>query len=79
LYRWHATTSEADEKYVEELMGSILHGQSTDKVSRTLGESVDVFMQCGLQLGPRDFIDAAGKFLAKEPDITRWTFGEWVA
>ncbi|KAI0306151.1 linoleate diol synthase [Multifurca ochricompacta] len=33
LYRWHATTSEADEKWVEQLMGHIFPSQSVEDVS----------------------------------------------
>ncbi|KAH9007629.1 linoleate diol synthase, partial [Lactarius hengduanensis] len=32
LYRWHATTSEADEKWVERLMGGIFPGQQLDQL-----------------------------------------------
>jgi hypothetical protein len=41
LYRWHATTSEADEKWVEQLMGHIFPDKSVDSVSRALGVSMD--------------------------------------
>jgi hypothetical protein len=60
-------------------MGHIFPHQSIDTVSRTLGESIDVFTQCGLQLTIQDFKDAVVKVQAEEPDITHWTFGEWVA
>jgi hypothetical protein len=76
LYRWHATTSQADEKWVEQLMGHIFPHKSIDTVSRTLDESIDVFTQCDLQLTIQDFKDAVVKVQAEEPDITHWTFGK---
>ncbi|KAI9435341.1 linoleate diol synthase [Lactarius indigo] len=33
LYRWHATTSEADEKWVERLMGNVFKGKDLDKLT----------------------------------------------
>lgn len=33
LYRWHATTSEADEKWVEQLMGHVFPGQSIESLT----------------------------------------------
>ncbi|KAI9509771.1 linoleate diol synthase [Russula earlei] len=33
LYRWHATTSEADAKWVEDLLGHIFPGQSVDDLT----------------------------------------------
>ncbi|KAF8473705.1 linoleate diol synthase [Russula ochroleuca] len=33
LYRWHATTSEADEKWVEQLMGHVFPNQSIDSLT----------------------------------------------
>ncbi|KAH9056259.1 linoleate diol synthase [Lactarius vividus] len=33
LYRWHATTSEADEKWVERLMGNVFKGRDLDKLT----------------------------------------------
>jgi hypothetical protein len=32
-----------------------------------------------LQLTIKDFKEAVPMIKAKEPDITHWTFGEWVA
>ncbi|KAH8986848.1 linoleate diol synthase [Lactarius akahatsu] len=32
LYRWHATTSEADEKWVEQSMGNVFKGKQIDKL-----------------------------------------------
>jgi hypothetical protein len=60
-------------------MGHVFPGQSIDSVSRTLGELIDVFTQCCLQLTMQDFKDAVLKVQAEEPDITHWTFGKWVA
>ncbi len=60
-------------------MGHIFPGQSIETVSRTFGVSKDIFTQCGLQLTTDDFKDAVLKVQAQEPDITHWTFGEWVA
>ena len=50
-----------------------------DKVGRTPGVSINVLTQCGLQLDAKDFKKAFLKIQAEEPDITHWTFGEWVA
>ncbi|KAH9940835.1 heme peroxidase [Epithele typhae] len=55
LYRWHATTSEHDALWVEE-MGKHLFG---DKA-----------------LTIQDFKDMAQQVVAREPDISHWTFGE---
>ena len=41
LYRWHATTSEADEKWVEKLMGHIFPGKEIESVSRAPGLSMN--------------------------------------
>ncbi|KAK0202651.1 linoleate diol synthase [Desarmillaria ectypa] len=35
LYRWHATTSAKDEKWVEKLMGNMFEGKSFDEVTTT--------------------------------------------
>ncbi|KAI0260103.1 linoleate diol synthase [Gloeopeniophorella convolvens] len=33
LYRWHATTSEADEKWVEQLMGGVFPGKTVEQLT----------------------------------------------
>ncbi len=60
-------------------MGHVFPDQDIDCVSRTIGVSVDIFIQCGLQLTVDDFKGAVLKIQAQEPDITHWTFGKWVA
>ncbi|KAI0059711.1 linoleate diol synthase [Artomyces pyxidatus] len=57
LYRWHATTSQEDEKWTETLMSSIFGDKPVEELT------ID------------DFMSAAKKIQADEPDVTHWTFG----
>ncbi|CDO73323.1 hypothetical protein BN946_scf185008.g86 [Trametes cinnabarina] len=58
LYRWHATTSEADEQWVQKLSEQLFPGRTV--------ESVTI----------EDFKQVAKTMMAKEPDVTHWTFGD---
>ncbi|KAH9056263.1 linoleate diol synthase [Lactarius vividus] len=57
LYRWHATTSKADEKWVEHLMADAFPGKQLE------------------QLTTDNFKAAIKGLQAKEPNVSRWTFG----
>jgi linoleate 10R-lipoxygenase len=45
LYRWHATTSEADEKWVEQIFGQIFQGKSPESITPTDFKMAAVKMQ----------------------------------
>ncbi|KAI9449938.1 linoleate diol synthase [Lactarius psammicola] len=62
LYRWHATTSVADEKWVEKLMGRVFKDKLKEK-------PMD-------ELTTDDFKEVVKELQKKEPDVSHWTFGD---
>ncbi|KAF4610183.1 hypothetical protein D9613_010597 [Agrocybe pediades] len=59
LYRWHATLSEPDTKWVEDVFGGLFDGEGTTPEKAT----------------PKQFMEAAHKHLIPPKDVRQWTFG----
>lgn len=76
LYRWHATTSAQDEKWVETVFTNLFEGKPADDVSYILHITTSTgTYDFVLQITIKDFKVVAKKIKESEPDIQHWTFG----
>ncbi|KAJ7040815.1 heme peroxidase [Mycena alexandri] len=63
LYRWHATLSEKDTEWTENLF--------TELFKKPDGSSVDFS-----SITPQDFVRVAGEKMMPDPDVKKWTFNK---
>ena len=78
LYRWHATTSQADEQWITQSFEQLFKGKSFNSVSICTVDVLfhELIVLC--QVTVADFKQMAKEVQAQEPDITHWTFGKYV-
>ncbi|KAF7343731.1 Heme peroxidase [Mycena sanguinolenta] len=76
LYRWHATTSMEDEKWVNRTFEQIFKGKNPEEVTPAdFKASIHAFASCQTKILHSS--QAAGARLQSlEPDIQHWTFGD---
>ncbi|KAH9932667.1 linoleate diol synthase [Amylocystis lapponica] len=74
LYRWHATTSVHDEKWVEQLIAKIFPNKSWDEVHFCCIRSGTWTNRRSFKITIADFKETAKTLQAQEPGCTEWTF-----